>query len=147
PAAMQLRISAVGAVNVEGVQQSGLAYHVTHKVRAVSEAEAQRLLDGARMTVRRQGGAVTMRINKPACWNCGFQSVLSVKAPYATRDAVISTTGGEIQVANIEGRINVDSSAGAIRADNIGGGVRANTAGGPITLGAIGGPVRCDTAG
>ncbi len=147
PAGQRLRISAAGKVDVEGSQQQTVTYQVIRKVKASSEQEAQKLLDAARLVASRQGDSVTMRIDQPNCWNCGFHSELKVTAPYATREAIISTTAGEIEVKNIEGRINVDSSAGAIRADNIGGGVRAETAGGPITLGSIGGPVRCDTAG
>lgn len=147
PAGQRLRISAAGEVDVEGSQQQTVNYVAVRKVKASSEQEAQRLLDAARLVASRQGDSVTMRIDQPNCWNCGFHSELKVTVPYATREAIISTTAGAIHVANIEGRINVDSSAGAIRAENIGGGVRADTAGGPITLGAIGGPVRCDTAG
>lgn len=147
PAGQRLRISAAGEVDVEGSQQQTVKYVAVRKVKAASEQEAQRLLDAARLVASRQGDSVTMRIDRPNCWNCGFHSELKVTVPYATREAIISTTAGAIHVANIEGRINVDSSAGAIRAENIGGGVRADTAGGPITLGAIGGPVRCDTAG
>lgn len=147
PAGLRLRISAAGAVDIEGGPQQVVSYQVTRKLKADSEAEAQRLLDKARLIAARQGDSVTMRIDKPNCWNCGFFSQLNVKAPHATREAVVSTTGGEIHVANIEGRLTADSSAGAILAENIGGGVRADTAGGPITLGDIGGAVRCDTAG
>lgn len=147
PAAFRLRISSTGAVNVEGGVGQRVTYELVRKVKASSEAEAQRLLDQAPLTAARQGGSVTMRIDKPGCWNCGFSATLHVSTPHATQEAIISTSSGQIHVSNIEGRVNADTAAGAILAENIGAGVRATTAGGPITLGAIGGPVRCETAG
>ena len=147
PAAPRLRISSTGAVEVEGGVGRQVSYQLTRKVKASSEGEAQRLFDEAPLTAARQGGSVTLRVDKPSCWSCGFSAALHVSAPHATQEALISTTGGAIRVSNIEGRVNADTAAGAISADNIGGGVRATTSGGPITLGAIGGPVRCETAG
>lgn len=145
--ATRLRVSAAGNVAIQGSNQGMVSYSVTRRVKAGSEGEAQRLLDRARLTAARRGDAVTLQMDSPNCWNCGFQSDLSVQAPFATREAIVTTTGGRIHVTNIEGRLTADTSAGPISAENIGGGVRADTAGGPITLGDIGGPVRCDTAG
>ncbi len=147
-AGSRLRVSAVGAVRVRGAEIGEVRYTAVKRLRAENEAEARERLVPAGVSLARQGGgSVVVSLRRAACRRCSFRADLEIDAPAATRQLVLVTEDGEIDVRGIAGEVNAETTGGRIALDAIGGGARVLTAGGDIELGAIGGEVRGETAG
>ena len=148
PAGSRLRVSAVGAVRVRGADIREVRCRAVKRLRAIDETEAQERLAPAGVSLARQvGGSVAVSLRRAACRRCSFRADLEIDAPAATRQIVLVTEGGEIEVRGIEGAIDAETTGGSIALDAIGGGARVLTAGGDIKMGAVGGDVRGETAG
>ena len=147
PGGGRLRIQSVGSIAVAGADSKLVRYKATKKVKARNAAEAEQLLNSARLTASRQGTTAVLSIARPKCFQCNFSAELVVRAPQATGDTILSTEGGALEVTGLAGRVNADTAGGSIQMDQIGRSIRATTAGGNIQLGSIGGDVRAETAG
>lgn len=62
-------------------------------------------------------------------------------------DIDLDTSGGRIAVAQIQGNVNADTSGGGIRISGVTGDVRADTSGGSISVETVDGRVVADTSG
>ena len=142
----RLRVSATGAVVIDGHDASHFEYRVTRRVKADSEDEARAIFERSQLTAARLGPTATLTMEEQACARCAFSAELEVRAPRAIQEAIVGARG-EVRIHGVAGRVITDSAGGAMEIGDIGGSVRATTAGGSIALGVIGGEVRCDTAG
>ena len=147
-AGSRLRVSSVGVVRVRGVDIGEVRYTVVKRLRAANEAEARERLAPAGVSLARQGGgSVVVALRRAACRRCSFRADLEIEAPAATRQLVLVTEDGEIEVQGIEGAVDAETTGGRVVLDSIGGEARVLTAGGDIELGTVGGEVRAETAG
>jgi hypothetical protein len=147
PAGSRLRVSAAGAISIQGEETEQVRYTVTKKVKAKTEQEAEQRLDAARVASTRQGNTVVLSLVGPGCKRCNFSADLHVVVPIATWRTVLNSQGGSLSVKNVKGLVIADTKGGSIYGEEIGQSVRASTAGGGITLQVIGGEVVCETAG
>jgi DUF4097 and DUF4098 domain-containing protein YvlB len=137
-----IRVSTIGDVTVKGVGGPELSYVLVKRVRAVSEAEARRLLKAYRVRTMRRDGFTYLVVN-------GGQEMpdLEVSAPRNSSQVVIETRGGTVDASQFEGTLKAETGAGRVNLDQIAGDVVAKTAGGDVSLGKMGGDVRCVSGG
>lgn len=148
PAGSRLRVSAVGAVRVRGADIGEIRCTAVKRLRAADASEARERLAPAGVSLAWQGGgSVVVSMRRAACRRCSFRTDLEIDAPAATRQIVLVTEDGEIEVRGIAGAIDAETTGGSIALDSIGGGARVLTAGGNIEMGAVGGDVHGETAG
>ena len=62
-------------------------------------------------------------------------------------DVKLRTSGGRVQVGRVNGDVEIETSGGPIEVDGVEGRVRARTSGGPIRLTGVEGRVRASTSG
>ncbi|HET8547905.1 MAG TPA: hypothetical protein VFL57_07875 [Bryobacteraceae bacterium] len=136
----QFRIGTVGGVAVRGAADGRVNYVLRKRVRARSEAQAQRLLTGVRISTAR-----TLTVLQPP--NHPAWVDLEVRLPRGLRLVAVRTRAGDLSFAGLDGSIDVESLAGNLTIDEIGGGVAAKTGGGEIRIGRVGGPLRCVSGG
>ncbi len=148
PAGGRLRVSSTGSITVRGgASAQQVRYHVTKKVRADNQQEAEQLLREARLTANRQGNVAVIALDNPRCRRCSFSADMTLDVPKDTQETLLETQGGPLDVSNVDGRVRGETAGGPISFRQIGGAVSATTAGGPIVLDAIGGVIRAETAG
>ena len=63
------------------------------------------------------------------------------------QSVALGTSGGDIQVYDIQGTVQAETDGGLIQMDRIGSDVVARTGGGEIRFGTIGGSIRCFSGG
>jgi DUF4097 and DUF4098 domain-containing protein YvlB len=62
-------------------------------------------------------------------------------------DATVSTAGGDVKVGKVTGKGEVSTAGGEITVESVGKDLRAQTAGGDVQIGEVGGTLRASTAG
>jgi len=133
-----IRIAAFGAVTVKGTAGSELAYVVTKRVKAKSEAEARQLLSAYRVRSSRQG-----RVTRLWVEGGSEMAELEVAAPQSSGEVLVETRAGTVDVSKFEGAVIAETGGGRISVDQVAGDLVAKTAAGEISLGKIGGDARC----
>jgi hypothetical protein len=129
------RIAAFGNITVRGKRTKETRYTVTQSVAAASEADVRRLAEFYR--AQTHDGQILF-----------FQpGAVSIEMPRTTRMLSVSSSGGIIDAADIDGSLRADANAGRITLDRIGGDVEIHSNGGAASLGSIGGLVRCYSGG
>jgi DUF4097 and DUF4098 domain-containing protein YvlB len=136
----QLRIGSVGGVTVRGASEGRVNYVLRKRVRARTEAQAQRLLIGVHLSAAR-ALTVVQPPNHPAWVD------LEVALPRSFRQVLVRTKAGDLNVSGIDGSVDIESLAGNLVIDEIGGGAIAKTGGGEIRVGRVGGTLRCVSGG
>jgi len=143
PSGCRLRITARGAVTLNGVPGDELRYALKIRVKAGSEAEARRMAQQFEVRVVRPGGNYAYLVVRRGEGTADLQ----VKAPRTTPETAIATSEGALAFFGLDGSVRADTGGGAVTADRIAGGVVVRTAGGEINLGTVGGDANCTTAG
>jgi DUF4097 and DUF4098 domain-containing protein YvlB len=138
----KLSIQSPGPVRVHGENRKHLAYTLEVEVKARSEREARDLLRSFEVKVTSAGDNVTVSMRRGA-----GTTRLKLQVPRSVRAVNVSSSGGALEIAGVEGRVSASTGGGPVRADRIKGDVTLNTAGGEIRIGSIHGSVRCATAG
>jgi DUF4097 and DUF4098 domain-containing protein YvlB len=146
PAGCKLSIGTRGPVTLRGVSSDRISYSIKKRVRARSEAEARGLLEGAVVRATARGGSVALTMSQKTP-----RPLVSADMELAARSdlqtAAVETSGGDIQVYDLQGSVDAQSGGGLIQMDRIGSDVSARTGGGEIRLGSVAGSIRCFTAG
>jgi len=107
-------------------------------IKADSEAHADEVLKDLALTIEQQGRNVTAaaKYSKSGSWNWGSTPVtvsFSVIVP-SNYSVDLSTSGGDIDVASINGQAKLRTSGGNIKLQKIDGEVDGGTSGGDIAL-------------
>ena len=129
------RIAVVGDVTVRGKRGNGIRYTITQKVIAPDE---ETIRSAVQLYRARAGNGIL------AFYQSG---AVQVEVPRATRSLTVSSVGGTIDAADLDGALRADAAAGRIVLDRIAGDVEIHSNGGAASLGSIGGVVRCFSGG
>src|SRR5713226_3207622 len=138
----RLQIASVGGVSVKGVSGNQVMFTLTKRVRAGSQAEARRLLNGLHARTSIKLTAITLIV-----LGSSGMADLEVRTPRTLQEVVVRTRGGPIVASGLDGKVRVETGAGRVNIDHISGSVTARTAGGDILLGQIAGAVHCISGG
>lgn len=112
------------------------------------EVTVERTFD-VRLEGRSQGGDATVRVRMPnpqRRWQRGDRVKTTVRVP-SRYSAHVSTAGGSVAVARLDGGVTVRTAGGAVTLGGASGDVQAATAGGSITVGRVGGRLAVETSG
>ena len=145
PPDCRLKVDSRGPVTLRGQATDRVTYTVKKRVRARSEAEARKLLQAANVRATARNGlaviAFTPRLG-PA-----VSGEMELSSRHDLQSVILATSGGDVQVYDIQGTVHADTGGGLIQMDRIGSDAVANTGGGEIRFGAIGGSIRCVSGG
>jgi hypothetical protein len=144
PAAMMV-VRANSPVTVRGVQSDSITCTVRKRVRARSQAEAERLSSGVQFRGSQQPSYSEFVVASPDVAELNVE--VDVRAPRAIRKALVDTRAGNIDAADLEGVLKLETLGGNIQVDRVKGDVYLKTGGGEVKLGEIAGGVRCISAG
>ena len=139
-----LQVLARGQIVVRGGSGDQIAYKLTQRVKARTEAEAKQLFGSGQIVARALGPVTRIDVHQTSSPFVKNELELSVPRHLALA-TLESELGGGIEAYDLDGSVNARTPAGEIHADRIGGSVSANTGGGDIFLGKVGGAVRCLT--
>jgi hypothetical protein len=153
PSAGVLRLETQGG-EIRVMPSSDRVVHITARqsIRASTEAEADEMLKHLDLAFEQTGNDVraTARYDKARGFFAGVwppvkvDFIVTVPADFATE---LRTSGGAIEVGNLQGRVDARTSGGSIKLATLGGAVDARTSGGSITLTEARGPVKLETSG
>jgi len=132
----RISVNAPGHVILQGGNGSHIAYKLTQRVRARSEAEARRLLGSSRQSIQPETMLLTFQYNPDP------DSELVIQVPRQVAMANLQATRGDIEAYDLDGNVTARTNGGMIRCDRIKG-VIGHTGGGEIRLGKIGGSAQC----
>jgi hypothetical protein len=136
----------VGSVTLTGDSTSGAMVTVTSRRDDFNELFDLRFDEGpggATVTAKRRGGWVR------GFWNgdwFGDNTQFIVHVPAMTT-VMIKTSGGSVDVTQLNGRLTARTSGGSLRAEGIGGPVEGTTSGGSIRMRDVGGDTIARTSG
>lgn len=137
-----------GNVAVQTAAVDKVTVVAKQRIRASSEEEADEVLKKLTLTIEQDGDNVRA-VAKFERFNWGRQPVqvdFNVTVPTRFRvDA--KTSGGDVKVADLDGKVHARTSGGNVRLGRIGGDVDAGTSGGDIALAEGAAAVRLNTSG
>jgi hypothetical protein len=137
-----------GNVSVQTGGDSAVKVVARQTIRASSEREADELLERLKLTIEQNGNDVTARAKYDRKgWGRNPVTVdFTVTVP-ARYNVTLGTSGGDVRVADLEGKVRARTSGGNITLGKIGGTVDANTSGGNVSLVEGSGRVSLETSG
>ncbi len=138
----RLRVMAQGSIVFRGAEQGNVVYTYKRRVRAGSEAEAQAALRGGGVRNTRRGDITSLTI-----LDAPRSGELRVSCPRDLAEVFLTTKGGSVDAAGLNGNLRAEAGAGKIGIHGIGGNVEIRTAGGPTDIGSIKGTVQCFSGG
>ncbi|MBE2186423.1 MAG: hypothetical protein IAE99_06600 [Rhodothermales bacterium] len=112
------------------------------------EVTVERTFD-VRLEGRRHGADATVRVrmaDPQRRWQRGDRVRTKVRVP-ARYSAHVSTAGGSVTVARLDGGVTARTAGGSVTIGGATGDVQAATAGGSVTAGRVGGRLAVETAG
>jgi DUF4097 and DUF4098 domain-containing protein YvlB len=139
-----VRVVTAGAVHIQGEQRGDIVYSLKRRVKARDEASARAQLDAIAVKAVREGARMVLEVTGP---DPRAAADLHVRVPRKLREAAVESSGGAIEIADIDGAVRVATAAGAVEVNRVGGGVAVRTGGGAVRLDQIGGSVECFTGG
>ncbi|MFI5357511.1 MAG: DUF4097 family beta strand repeat-containing protein [Opitutales bacterium] len=142
-----------GNISVRAGADNQVHLVAREKIRADSEAEADKLLQDLTLTMEQTGNdveAVAKYQKENSGWHFGswppVQVVFEVTVP-AKYSAILRTSGGDVQVGDLTGRVEVRTSGGDVTVGRIDGDVKVGTSGGDIQLAQATGAADLGTSG
>ena len=148
PATRNLKVKIeVGAVRVQGGNESGISYVIRNRAYTSSEQQARRQFDAYKVSASTKGDWAWVA----ADWVGGspkkFSGEFALNVPRQMDVVKVMTQGGSVVVKAIAGRVDAESGGGSITVDDIGGAVSGQTGGGSIDVGSAGGDLNLQTGG
>jgi hypothetical protein len=107
------------------------------------------ILDDYEVDFRQDGNRLVIEIDRKhdwKLWNSGRGLEVKVRVPQ-TFNVDVSTSGGSVSIADLDGEVAVDTSGGSIRLAGSRGSADVKTSGGSIALGQVEGEVKARTSG
>jgi hypothetical protein len=124
-------ISVTGDANQEAVLEM---YVKPNRSRNLSRNEIQEILDrDYEIEIEQRNG--TLYVNAKKKWSFSGNNSLSISFKISTANQVtteLSTSGGNIQLANVSGKQSFKTSGGSLKIENIKGDISGKTSGGSI---------------
>lgn len=144
---LHLRVAAdQGNIRISTADASQVSYHV-HLETDSSDSNAQEILNAFVLDARSEGDGVILVGHSPRLrWGHHLWVTIEVTVP-RTYNLDLSTDGGNIQIADIQGRVIAATDGGNISAGQIGGPARLVTDGGHILAKNVGGDLTAQTGG
>ena len=143
--AARLRISASGNVTLRGDSSERVAYSLSRRMHAHSEQEARALLRGFEVRTTTRGDCMYLTVISPLSRTVSAD--FSITVPRSMHEAFITTTGGNVQAYDFDGRVEAQTRGGQVQIDRIKQGTTVRAGGGNITIGRVNGPVKCYSGG
>jgi hypothetical protein len=147
----------IGSIEVKASNQSNIGVEIILDSKTGDEDRAQEMFDDFEIEFNQDGNAVEIIAeyfgNESKGWNIfGTRTRRSLQAKFIITvpekfNIYAKTSGGSIQVGDLEGEVDVRTSGGSLRFDNISGPVKGKTSGGSITLESCKGRADVSTSG
>ncbi len=138
----RMQVKTNGDVAVSGGSKSGYSYVLKLRVKASSERQARARLAAMRISTSTRGDVFVL--NAPVS---DSSSEMRLEIPRSVKEVTVATSGGGVDLSDLNGTLRAETGGGGVRCDRIGGNLAVATAGGGISLGTIEGLVQCATAG
>ena len=141
-----------GSVQIVGGSGNEVTVKVIKGANRVSKDRAEEMFDRFRLDFNqtRDGVEIYGEYSKPGFWRSSFWNRLKViyeiEVP-STFDLDIVTSGGSVEVENVNGEIRLKTSGGSLRLDELTGDIQARTSGGSVTAKNITGDAYLKTSG
>lgn len=135
----------LGSVIVHTAASSKLDYRV-HLETDATQKDAQNLLDGFHLAVNQTRDGISLAAASRDHWTGRLWATLELTIPQNS-SLDISTGGGNIDAASIEGRARIMTQGGNITTANIGGAAHLETGGGNIVAKNVDGDLFAETGG
>lgn len=135
-----LRLETQGAIRVIPGNAAIVQITATQRIRADTDREADDLLERLELTMEQEGNevrVVSKYESRPKVLSFGSWPPVQVDFVVTVPDGFsvdLRTSGGRINVGNIDGSVSVRTSGGGITLGKVGGPVVAQTSGGGISL-------------
>lgn len=137
-----------GNIRVQTAAEPKVTVVAKQKIRANSESEADEVLKKLTLTIEQESGGVTAKA-KLEKWGWGSNPVqvdFTVTVP-ASYNVNLRTSGGDVKVADLDGKVHARTSGGNISLGKVTGDVDAGTSGGDVSLVEGLGSVKLGTSG
>src|SRR5438876_10181713 len=108
----RLQIASVGGVTVKGVPGNQVGFTLIKRVRAGSQAEARRLLNGLHARTSVKLNSITLIV-----LGSSGMADLEVRAPRTFQEVVVRTRGGPIVASGFDGKVRAETGAGRVKVD------------------------------
>jgi hypothetical protein len=145
-AGCRLRVNTEGNFVIRGQADTGnVQFSLRKRVRAASAQEAAVLLRTFEIRGSARGDLLTLTLVIPRSRAQGAE--LSLVVPWALRQAVVVSHGGDVQASDLKGEFDAETVAGRVELERLGSNATIKTGGGEIRLGRIAGGVRCYSGG
>ena len=141
----RLRITASGNVILRGDSGDRVVYTLSRRMHAHSEHEARALLRGFEVRTTTKGDWMYLTVTSPQLKTVSAD--VSITVPRSMREALIATTGGNVQAYDFDGHVEAQTRGGQVQIDRIKLGTTVRAGGGNITIGRVSGPVKCYSGG
>ncbi|HXX20035.1 MAG TPA: DUF4097 family beta strand repeat-containing protein [Candidatus Acidoferrum sp.] len=136
----------LGSIAVHAQDSDKLEYRI-HLETDSSREDAQQLLKSFTVSVRQTDDGVFLKAESPGQhWTGRLWATLELSVPKNV-SLDVSTGGGNIDAAEIQGRVKLSTGGGNITAGNIGGPARLETGGGNIVAKSVAGELYASTGG
>lgn len=136
----------LGSIVVHAQDSDKLDYRI-HLETDSSQKDAQQLLKSFTVSVRETQDGVSLKAESPGRnWTGRLWATLELDVPKNV-SLDVSTGGGNIDAAEIQGHVRLSTGGGNITAGNIGGPARLETGGGNIVAKSVAGELFANTGG
>ncbi len=142
----------LGSVEVRGTSARTVDVEVVFDADRMGRREAERFRDRFRIDFDAASDRVTVRARRGdhASWWSRLTSSVTVRFTIAVPTGFsvdLRTSGGSVEVADVDGSVRARTSGGSLRFGSLGGSVWGRTSGGSITLEECRGEADVDTSG
>ncbi len=142
-----------GMIRVQTSKDPVVRVVLKEKIAADDDASADKVLKDLTLDMSQSGDDVTARAKisrGTGGWFGGWKERVALSWDITVPEhynVTLNTSGGSIQVGDLEGAVSADTSGGSIEIGSIAGTVRADTSGGHIKLESCTGQASLDTSG
>jgi len=113
----QLRVSARGALTVQGENRRDIGYVLKKRAKAANEAAARLLLDRISVKTSFTGGVAVMEVAPASGWEPSADVQLSV--PEYLREVALESLGESIEAYDLDGALRAGSRGGRLQGGRI----------------------------
>lgn len=133
-----------GPVVVRGVNENAITCTVRKRVRARSQAEAQRIGQAVKFRFVDRGNYAEFYANHPDIADLSIET--EIRVPKSLAKMMLATLAGNIEAYDLNG-LRAETAGGNITIDRIASDVLLKTGGGEVKIGHAGASVRCLSGG
>jgi len=141
-----------GSIEVATRSADQVAIRVTRRVSHEGKADEEAFLRDRPVTITQDGDTVTVRSKAANQGARSWKGRRRVEAKYvitlpAKFNVQLKTSGGAIEVKDVDGRVKLDTRGGDLRVQGGGGSLEGHTSGGSVAVKSFQGPVQVNTSG